>query len=322
MVRPRLKKFITLAAIVASISIPLGCGGLAAGDVARVYDQTVTEEQWLKRVNMMSLAQGKTVEDLDEEMRTRVNQEAAHQLVNEELIRREAENRGLTVTEEEIQASVDKILELRFAGDQEQLDFALEQKGATVEEFRDGLRTQMLQAKLQALIISEMVISDEDALEYFQKFQENYQSPEFRTFKQIVVADEALANELRQRVDAGEDIATLAGQYSIDEQSKSYGGQTGYDRSREEPEIKAVKDVVFSLGSYEVAGPIKGAKGFYIVQLASVSPDKQTEFEPLKEEFKNKVRSKKEGSAWEEFLKEAAARGDVEYRDDLGLNEA
>lgn len=307
-----------LTAAAALAALPAGCGGLAEGEVARVYGQSISQDAWNQRVDLLAMSGGAPPDAMSPESRDRVYRQAARQLVMEKIIARQGEERGLTASDQDVQAQLDKLIELRYAGDRDALRTDLEARNSTEAEMFEGIRVQLTQQKLYDDVAAGVEATDEETYDAFQRFTETYQSPEYRKFRMLVVADAATAQDLRRRIDAGEDFATLAVQYTTDEQSKGTQGeeslQKGQASERIPPEVIAA---VFGMPVFQMAGPIETGRGFYIVQLSYVEPGKETPFDHAKEQFRKQARAQKVQIAWQEFLDQAEKDAGALYREDV-----
>ncbi len=118
---------------------------------------------------------------------------------------------------------------------------------------------------------------DEAALQtYYEGVRDNYLTESERNPRHILItvenndddAAETLATSLVQRVNAGEDFAALAAEFSKDGGTASNGGDLGWVRPGQF--VGSVDEAVFAMDVDEVRGPIKSEFGYHIVRLDGV----------------------------------------------------
>ena len=84
----------------------------------------------------------------------------------------------------------------------------------------------------------------------------------------ILVNDDLTANLVKEKLNAGEDFAELAKEYSQDPGSASNGGSLGYFARG--VMVKEFEDVAFSLAVGEVSGPIQSQFGYHIIKVDDI----------------------------------------------------
>ena len=129
---------------------------------------------------------------------------------------------------------------------------------------------------------------------------ERFVAVEQRRARHILVAidqdtDDAkaasLAAELRKRLDAGEDFAELARQYSDDPGSAQSGGDLGWAGSG--TYVAPFERALFAQAAGEISAPVKTEFGYHIIQLQELRAGARKSFEDVRDEL----------------LREATARG-------------
>ncbi len=88
--------------------------------------------------------------------------------------------------------------------------------------------------------------------------------------RHIVVADQATAKAVRQRLVNGEDFAKVAAEVSTDTATKNSGGDLGwFAKGTQDPELEAV---AFSMKVGEFSQPVKTQNGYEIIQVLAHTP--------------------------------------------------
>ncbi|HHO49849.1 MAG TPA: hypothetical protein ENK18_03015, partial [Deltaproteobacteria bacterium] len=121
---------------------------------------------------------------------------------------------------------------------------------------------QALSRSMHARLAIEK-ITDEAIEEWVTTNADRLNLPQLRA-REIVVPLRSHAEELMERLEAGEDFATLAANHSIREETAKNGGETGWFSSVDKPEIG---EALFSHSSVKLLGPIETDSGYYIVEI-------------------------------------------------------
>lgn len=248
-----MKKFGLLSLVIMFMMIgcsETGKGGIGKdGDVvAKVGDKTISSKQI-----------DKFLENLPPQVSARygsarIRREIADGFVSMEMLAWEARQRGIDKRE-------DVKLRMELMADQA-LARELE------EEIRKGIK-----------------VSEDEIKKYYDEHQDRYGARSRVFAKQIMVASEADAKAVLDKIRKGADFADLAKQYSKDAESAAKGGDIGLVMpGRLDP---AVEKAAMSLKEGEVTPPVKTDKGFFIVKAQKVVEGKEKPYDQVKKSIEN-----------------------------------
>jgi peptidyl-prolyl cis-trans isomerase SurA len=237
------------------------------------------------------------------EQATALRLQILRQMIDDEIVMRRAEKLGLLATDEEVDA---KFNEIKAPYTQEEFDKRLKDQKITVADFkRDIRRSITLNKVMNKEVSSKITISDKDISDYYNehKGEFNLIEPQYR-LAQIMVTptpnpqahnqndkaqNEAEARKkiqmIANRLDSGDDFATLAMKYSEDPETSGNGGDLGVvPESSLRNTDPVTRDAVMKLkpGQYSsiitVVNPAtRQSLGFRIVRLVSKEPAGQRE---------------------------------------------
>lgn len=187
-----------------------------------------------------------TKEDLYEEMKTSIGDQAIQILMIEKVLSETYE-----VTDEEVQAEIDSTKEEMG----ENYEAFLEQNNQTEESYEKVIRLNLLQEKA---LTDGVEVTDEEIQAYYDR-----QGTELNA-RHILVADEETAATVMEELEGGEDFAELAQEYSTDG-SAAEGGDLGwFGTGAMVPEFE---EAAYSLEVDEISEPIQSQFGFHIIQV-------------------------------------------------------
>ncbi|MEC5423700.1 peptidylprolyl isomerase [Virgibacillus sp. C22-A2] len=216
-----------------------------------------------------------TKEDFYEELKARHGEAVLQELVTLQVL----EN-NYDVSDEEVESEVEKMKDQLG----EQFEMALQQQGiGSEEEFRKIIRISLLQ---EAAISEDVEITEEEMQEEYQR-----QNTEIDA-QHILVEDEETANEVKEKLDKGEDFAELAGEYSTDGSAED-GGNLGYfSIGQMVPEFE---EVAFGMDEGDISEPVASQYGFHIIKVNDKREREESigEFEDVKEDIRRELLNQK-----------------------------
>jgi len=205
--------------------------------------------------------------------RVQIPSQVLEMMIEDELVRQGAQERGITVTEEEIDRAIEEsygyqrepvtptptlpsVTKEEFEQAYQQDLSALAQAGLSEEFYRGMARRVLLHSKMWEVIGQDVPTSEEQV-----------------RVRRIVLETEEEAEAIRQRLDAGEDFATLAQELSIDESTRENGGDVGW-MAFDERDLP-FSAMAFQLEVGEVSQVIGTTRGYEILKLEDKDEDRE-----------------------------------------------
>ncbi|MBZ0297334.1 MAG: peptidylprolyl isomerase, partial [Anaerolineae bacterium] len=167
-------------------------------------------------------------------------------LIEQALIEQAAVAQGIVVTDEEIEAEYQENRTLVESDDQ--WNQWLSDNQYTEEEFRESLRAALIASKIRDMVTGSL---PEAVMQVHARH--------------ILVGTEAEAQQVLQRLQNGEDFATVAAEVSKDVTTREQGGDLGWFMDGEllQP---GLSQAAFSLEPGQIAGPLVTSLGYHIIQ--------------------------------------------------------
>ena len=272
------------------------------------------------------------------EQATNLRLSILRELIDNEILMHRAEKLGLLATDDEVER---KLNEIKSPYTKEEFDARLKEKKITLEDFKRDLRRSLTVDKvLNKEVTSKINITDQDITSYYNAHKAEFNliepqyhlahifvttapNPQVHNLKNDKAQNEADARKkiqmLVNRLDSGDDFATLAMNYSEDSETSGNGGDLGFaPESSLKNTDPATRDTVMKLkpGQYSpiitVINPMtKQLIGFRIVKLIAKEPAGQRELSDprVQEAIRSQLRDRREQllkTAYYEVLRDQA----------------
>jgi parvulin-like peptidyl-prolyl isomerase len=212
---------------------------------------------------------------------------ALDSLVDRELILAEFAKAGGIIKPQYIDDDINTLVREQFKGDRDQFVIELAKSGMTMKKFRE-LREKMIVVQvMRGRHAGKQTPPTPKQVEtYFHKHEENYRDKDMIKFSTISIAkfttdagatpegQKKLAEEIRSKVIAGNDFATMAKTYSQDSKSTD-GGDWGWMARKDMKPLMG--DAAFAVKNGGVSGVISDDAAYIIIyvdtkKLGAVTP--------------------------------------------------
>ena len=242
-----------------------------------------------------------------------VREEVVNSYVQRELIRTGADERGVTVDSTEVDGYVDQMKQ-NYDTD-EKWQEALTQAGMTEEEYRSEIELQLKNRGLLESFASDEEPSEEDLLQYAQMYATTYDGAKRSSHILFDSEDEAAAQEVLDKLNAGElDFAEAAQEYSQDG-SASDGGDVGWDKMTSF--VEEYQSALDGLEKDQISGLVTSDYGIHIIKCTDVftAPEEVTSLDQIPSDWldsiKSSLKSQKQNEAYQQWLEEYQESSDV-----------
>lgn len=186
----------------------------------------------------------------------------------------------------------------------------------------EEITVEFIELDTAAMVADEQL--DDDALrERYEAVKARFMTAEERRAAHILVnagdertdaEAEALARDVRDRLEAGEDFAALAEELSDDPVSAADGGDLGWL----EPGIidEAFDEVLFAMDPGSISEPVRSEFGWHVIRLDEVREPRGQTFEEARDEIAEELRAER---AEEMYFELSERLIDLVYADPTGL---
>ena len=226
--------------------------------------------------------------------------EVLDRLIDDELILQQAAELKLTITSEQIDASIEEIKKQNNIDD-DQLRDALRGQGMSMAAYRSDLKRQLLRFRVLNIAVGSRVnVSDEEVKAYYERHMKGAANTQVRASHIFIAipdgADlatasekEAQAKKILQRAKT-EDFAKLAREVSDDAATRAEGGDLGYFGRDMLP--KPIEELVFAMQPGEVRGPVRADRGFHVIKLVDRKTKDAKPLDDVKDDIRMQLRQK------------------------------
>lgn len=293
------KRWVIVAILLGLLFVFVGCGQGREKVAAMVNGEKIYLSQVEGRLERYGKPQRREEE---EKLKKRILDD----LIKKKLILQEARRQGITVSQKEVDNRLESVK--KTFPSHEAFERALNQMGMTEKEFREEVEENLMVAKVTDWVSRNVKVTSEEVEDYYQKNKEQYQEPEKVRLRWIVLSSQEQAQEVLEQLEQGADFSQLAGQYSIDDDTRDRGGELGeLSRAELPPEVA---EIAFKLNPGEYSQQaVRTQRGYVIVQADERIPPRQKDLEEVESEVHSALISRKKEEkfrAWLEGLREEA----------------
>ena len=296
-----------LAACGSSGGITSGSNGGDPNVAATVNDAEIpisAVEARFEQAKAQPQVQQQLEADTEGAFESQIQAQILSQLVLSEILVQWGDDLGIEVTEEDIEAQREALIEQ--LGGQEAFDQAVAESGLSDEDVEEQLRQRALQDKIAEEVGTGAEVTDEQIADFYEQ-NADARYGERAHARHILVEEKALANDLLAQIEDGADFAELAKEHSTDTGSGAEGGDLGeFGRGQMVPEFD---EAVFSAEEGDIVGPVETEFGFHIIEVLELIEGQ--ELEEVEDEIREELEQSSQGEQLQAELQERTTAAEV-----------
>lgn len=234
--------------------------------------------------------------------------QALNDLVEQMILTQEAAKLGITVTDAEIDRSIESVKGKLDMSD-EQMNEMLIKQNLTTEQFRNQWRLQILSGKLvSTLVKGRIAVTDEEIKDLYKQYYGEIENADEVEIAHILISFDASeeqqalqkANKVAELAKSGSNFSKLVSEYSDDTFSKDKEGVLGYFNKGEL--VSELEDVVSVTEVGKTSGPVKTISGFHIIKVLDRNTLDESSLDQYREQLRQEIYKQKVTEELEKYI--------------------
>ncbi len=281
------------------MTLALAAWALAAGPataevvnriILRVNEEILTLHEYESRKATEItglLANQRLSSDQRQEQLSQVGRAVMQNSFSEMLLLSFANQHGIRITDAEVEEAVTDLITRQGIESEEQLQQALAGAGMTLEDVRDNTRRELLWQQVVGQEVRPRVeIGEEELRAYYRSHQDEFQVPEQRWLKEVIVLESSgladaelkrVAEEIRALLAAGGELSEVVEPYR---EKGTTTGAVDLDWLRAEELEASLSEAAWALTPGEYSPPVSARGGYHILHLSGL---REAKIRPLEE---------------------------------------
>jgi peptidyl-prolyl cis-trans isomerase SurA len=264
-----------IVAVVAAMATPARAARkVVERIIARVNSEIVTQRQFEREREKLrqQLSQQYSGTELDGKVKE-YSKDLLRDLIDQALLVQKAKDLDINV-ETDVVKKLDEMRQSFNLESLEDLEKEVEKQGIPWEDFKDGIRRNLLVREVIGREVGRtIIISREDARKYFEEHKQEFSSPEGVTLAQILISNEKRkpeeaeqrAKEALAELKAGQKWTEVVRKYSDDASTAREGGEIGFMKAG--TLAPAIREAIAKLDTNEFSDSVPIKTGYIILKV-------------------------------------------------------
>jgi foldase protein PrsA len=285
-----------------------GCGGQDAA--VKVNGQVITTTEINQQLDQLKKQYPQMFTGSDAQGRLLdFKQRLVENLINQALIEQAAQQKGINVSDADIQKQIDQ-LRGNFK-DQSQFDQALKSAGMSLDQLKTQIKNQLVTQKLVETLAASSKVTDADIQQYYDQNKAQFFQKPAKRASHILFKDQATAAKVLKLLQTKAiTFPAAARQYSIDTATASKGGDLGWPTQAYVPEFQSALD---KLNKGQMSGLVQSPLGWHIILVTDVRPGTQQPLADVKSQIEQIIVQQRRSDAYQQFLNDLRKNAKIEY---------
>lgn len=221
-------------------------------------------------------------------------------------------DRPIVIGGKKVKKQVDQLVQAY--GGRESVEELLKQQGMTWKDLDAAIEDQLIGQAVYDRVVAAAKVTVKRIASYYEKNREQYDRPETRKVRHILVKTRADADKVRALLVADPSKANwkkVAKKYSIDPGSKDNGGDLGDVTPG--MMVPSFDKEAFGLKVDTVSKPVKSQFGWHVIEVTKITPATQSNLKDVRDEIRQTLLTETQQEVWDGWLKNAQKNADVKY---------
>jgi len=306
-----------LAAPVSAAESTAPAGGTRGEDVdrivLRVNDEifTLFEYEQRKARRNASLLGDPSISPAERQERlASAGKEVMQQALHDMLLASQARRAGVTISDREVDQSIEDVKKEQGIETQEELESALAQAGLTLDQLRVNFRKEMLTGRLvQKEVTSKIEVNEDEMRAYYRNHPGEFKTPEERKLREVIVLESSGLPESELEKTAlvleAELKAPGVKQEDVVARYQDQGYTTGLIELgwlKQDELEKSISEAAWSVEVGQFSSPVKARGGYHIVLLDEKRGGEVQPYADVEKQIQGRERQKRFGKEYRTYL--------------------